>query len=503
MSEWTSNEKTKNAILVGSVFVCGMAVMVFELAGSRIMVPYFGGSIYIWTAIIGVIMGSLSLGYWLGGKMADKNPSPEKYSRVILASAAAVFWTLLVKNGALGFFQKLGLSLEWNALFAALFLFAPASVLLGIVSPYAVRLKLQHPEKAASTVGNLYAASTVGSIFGTFAAGYFLIPFLGTDYILLVLFAILAMTSLFFSKRFFAATVAALAVLTGCFLLINAAKNMADRSAGLVSLETRYNSIKIFPDTQNETKRPILSLSFDFSSRQSSMYMTGDDLVWDYTKYYRLATHFNPDIKKTLMLGGGAYSYPKDFLRQYPSAAMDVVEIDPGVTAAAKKYFRLPDDPRLVTDNEDARVFLNATKNKYDVIYDDAFSSALSVPFQLATSEAVRRQYDALNGNGAVIANVIGSIDGPSGRFFRAEYATFKSVFPQVYVFPVGSPDDANQRQNIILVALKNPQAASMTDPDQELNGYLRHEWKGPIAADVPVLTDDYAPVEYYSKTAI
>ena len=507
MLERGPGEKTKNAILVGSVFVCGMAVMVFELAGSRVMVPYFGGSIYVWTAIIGVIMGSLSLGYWLGGRLADHDPRPEKYSRIILASGAAIFWTLLVKNNALGFFQKLGLSLEWNALLAAVFLFAPASVLLGIVSPYAVRLKLQQPEKTASTVGNLYAASTVGSIFGTFAAGYFLIPFLGTDNILLVLFVVLVITSFFFSKKFFALTVLLLVFLTGSFLLINEAKGLVDRSAGFVSLETRYNSIKIFPDTYKEadkdTKLPILTLSFDFSSRQSSMFMTSDDLVWDYSKFYRLARHFNQNIKKTLILGGGAYSYPKDFLRQYPAAAIDVVEIDPGVTAAAKRYFRLPDDPRLVTKNEDARVFLNTTKNKYDVIYDDAFSSALSIPFQLATSEAVRRQYDALNDNGVVIANVIGSIDGPRGRFFRAEYATFKSVFPQVYVFPVGFPGDGSRRQNIMLVALKNNRPAGMSDQDPELNGYLQHEWKAPIAADIPVLTDDFAPVEYYAKTTI
>jgi len=124
------------------------------------------------------------------------------------------------------------------------------------------------------------------------------------------------------------------------------------------------------------------------------------------------------------------------------------------------------------------------------------------VPFQLTTQTSVERQYDALNDGGAVLANAVGSLDGPNGRFFRAEYATFKSVFPQVYVFPVSFPNDASKFQNLMIVAIKSPKPVVMSDVGPELNGYLQHEWKQPIAADMPVLTDDYAPVEYYMKSA-
>lgn len=504
MFNFVSTEKFKTWSLIASVFVCGAVVMIFELAGSRIMAPYFGGTIYVWTGIIGVIMGSLSLGYWLGGRLADKGANLETYSRVIFFSGAAVFWTLLIKDTVPKFFQDPLIPIEWGSLFSAIVLFAPASVLLGIVSPYAVRLKLVGLEKSASTVGNLYAISTFGSIVGTFAAGYWLIPFMGAANIFLMLFASLAILSLLFSRKRSTLKIIVIVVLASFFLSVSYFKNRINEAQGIVHIDTEYNAIKIFPVAHNVTGRPILVLSFDPFAWQSSMFLKGDDdLVWDYTKYYRLAKHFVPEIKKTLLIGGGAYSYPKDFLKKFPNATMDVVEIDPGMTAAAKKYFRVPNDPRLVSYNEDARTFLNRCKEKYDVIYDDAFGTALATPFQLTTREAVKLQYDMLNDNGAVIANIGASLEGDKGRFLHAEYATFRSVFPQVYIFPVNNMNDLSRMQNIMLVALKSEQTPVFTSKDVELNGYLSHLVKRPIPDDLPILTDDYAPVEYYTKAII
>ena len=137
------------------------------------------------------------------------------------------------------------------------------------------------------------------------------------------------------------------------------------------------------------------------------------------------------------MLGGAGYSFPKDYLTKYPNATLDVVEIDPGVTALAKKYFALEDHPNLTIYHEDARVFLNQNTKKYDAILGDAFSSWYLVPYQLTTEEAIRRQYDSLSLSGAVILNIVSSIEGEMGEFLRAEYKTYKKVFPQVYLLPV------------------------------------------------------------------
>ena len=170
------------------------------------------------------------------------------------------------------------------------------------------------------------------------------------------------------------------------------------------------------------------------------------------------------------------------------------------MTDLARKYFRLKDDPRLSIYHQDGRVFFNTTKNKYDVIFGDAFNSFSSTPFHLATKEVVQKQYDILNEGGVVILNIISAIEGEKGDFARAEYATFKSVFPQVYLFPVQSPESGEQIQNVMLVAVKSNNMAEFNSANIELNEYLAHRWLGEVASDKPVLTDDFAPVEHYKK---
>jgi spermidine synthase len=203
------------------------------------------------------------------------------------------------------------------------------------------------------------------------------------------------------------------------------------------------------------------------------------------------------------MLGGCAYSYPKDFLKRFPNAHMDVVEIDPVMTELAKKYFRLKEDARLTTYHEDARRFLNRSDKTYDVIYGDAFNSISSVPFQLTTKEAIQREYDLLNDGGVVLANLISSIDGTSGKFLRAEYATYRSIFPQVYLFPVAFPENGARVQNILLVAIKSDVSPLFESKDSELAEYLKHRWQKEVKNDLPILTDDYAPVDYYKRESL
>jgi spermidine synthase len=358
-------------------------------------------------------------------------------------------------------------------------------------------------DTSASTVGNLYAASTVGSVGGTFIAGYFLIPFLGASNIFFLLFACLVVLSFAFSKKYLSLKIFIALVLTGSFVLIALTKSNNDRHAGIAMMDTEYNALKVFPGVQSSTGKPILTMAFDPFTSQSSMYKRSDDLVWNYSKYYRLAGHFVPNLKKARMIGGGAYSYPKDFIKQYPDATIEVVEIDPGITAAAKKYFRVPDNPRLITYNEDARSFINRSTGGYDAIFDDAFGSSFTTPFQLTTQEAVERQFAMLNDNGVVVANIGASLSGENGRFLRAEYATFKAVFPQVYLFPVDDLMNVDRVQNIMIVALKSTHPALLSSDNAEFESYLEHLWKKPVVNDMPILTDDYAPVEYYTKTII
>jgi len=216
------------------------------------------------------------------------------------------------------------------------------------------------------------------------------------------------------------------------------------------------NRIFIYPSIEAQTGRSLLIMATHPKAVQSAMYP--DDpiaLAVDYTQYYQLFAHFKPDFKRVLMIGGGGYSFPKFALSRYPGIHIDVMEIDPEVTALAGKFFALRDDSRLSIFHEDARSFLNAQGKKYDVILGDAFSSHYSIPFHLSTVEAVQRMHDALVDDGVALVNILAAIDGKDGRFLRAEYATFKTVFSQVYLFPVADPRDSQKWQNVMLVALK------------------------------------------------
>lgn len=178
---------------------------------------------------------------------------------------------------------------------------------------------------------------------------------------------------------------------------------------------------------------------------------------------------------------------------------LDVVEIDPQTTAFAEQYFHLnKSDPRLRIFHEDGRTYLNRTQETYDIIYVDAFRSFYSIPYQLTTQEAVRRMYDALEEGGVVVANIPAALSGKNGAFFASQYKTFKSVFPAIKIFASADPKRADIIQNIILVAFKNAQAIRTTpNDDDEINKQLRNEWKGVPSADAPLLTDDFAPVDY------
>ncbi|OGZ32590.1 MAG: hypothetical protein A2V69_01220 [Candidatus Portnoybacteria bacterium RBG_13_40_8] len=485
-----------------AVFVCGAVVMIFELVGSRILGPYFGTSIFVWSSLIGIILGSLSLGYYLGGKLADKKSGFYNLSLIIFLSSIFIGLTILIKDPLLGFLQTNLSNIKISSVFASLIIFLPTSMLLGMISPYAAKLRINSLNKSGSTVGNLYAISTAGSIVGTFLAGFYLIPQFGTDKLLIILSITLIIISVSLSaKKLAKIKLLALIIFLLGWTAINQV-NLINEKNGFIDIDTAYNRIWIYNYKDAKTNKLVKIMGIN-NEPQSSMFLDSNELVNEYAKYFHLAKHFNPNFKTALILGGAGYSYPKDYLLKYPESTIDVIEIDPMVTELAKKYFNLKENPRLNIYHKDGRAYLNTTQKKYDVIFGDAFTSLYSLPYQLTTKEAVQKKYDILNNNGVVILNIASSLEGKKGQFLRAEYATYKDIFPQVYLFPVTAPDDGKKMQNIILVALKSEISPNFNNDDVELNEYLQHLWQKKVDIDVPILTDDCAPVEYYINKAI
>ncbi|BFT95216.1 MAG: fused MFS/spermidine synthase [Minisyncoccus archaeiphilus] len=482
-----------------SVFICGAIVMIFELCGSRILSPFLGTSIFVWTSLIGVVMGSLSAGYYYGGIIADKNPNYKSFGRIMLISGILIIASFLFKEIIPGIFSEIK-KLEISSLLSSLFLFAPASFFLGMISPYAAKLKSLEikdlKKDIGKTVGNLYAISTAGSIFGTFLAGYFLIPFFGTTTILFSIGIILIIFSLIITplknQHLFALITFALISYSTPLMLFN-------EDNIVLEVDSLYDRIFVTEDIHYQTKRPLLYIMNNSSGIQSGMFADkDDDLVFEYTRFYRLGDHFNPNIENALMIGGCGYSYPKDFLKSHPGKKMDVVEIDEAMTKIAEQYFHLDTNhPDLNIYHEDGRTFLNRNNKKYDAIYIDAFNSATAIPYQLTTQESMKKKYDSLNEEGVMIMNIIASINGPKSKFLQAEYKTVSSIFPQTYVFPLHIENEKTV-QNIVMIGIKSDKKPSFNNPDPELNRFLSMLYKKEISTNIAILTDDFAPVEYY-----
>jgi len=483
------------------VFLCGTSVMIYELVGTRVLAPYLGTSTYIWTSLIGVILGSLSAGYWIGGRIADRKSDEITFAGIIFLAASLIGISIGIKDFLLSIIELKIHDDRIGALLASLVLFAPASLLLGMVSPYAVKLRAAALDKIGAHVGELYALSTIGSIFGTFLAGFYLIPRFGTNLILVMLTVTLSAVAVLSLSRGMIVQKSVMCLY--CFIILYGGKKLTDRfdtRPPLVDTDTEYSRVQISDeyilDGQMGRWSDVRVMKLG-NVINSGVYLDNPELFLPYTRFFRLVQHFRPETKNALMIGGGALVYPRDFLRNFPAARMDVVEIDSRLTQLAHQYFGFRADSRLQLIHQDGRTYLNRTLKRYDAIFCDAFSS-YSIPYQLTTRESVSRMHRLLEEGGVVLVNVISAIEGDRGKFLRAEYATFKSVFPQVYLFPNSSSENGQLVQNIMLVAIKGTAVPAMRSDNDAVNKQLGKIWKKGIQRDLPLLTDDFAPVEHY-----
>lgn len=491
-----ANSFFQRSILGITVFTCGALVMIFEIIGSRILSPFIGASTYIWTSLIGVILAALSLGYWLGGRMADRRPEVKVLAAMIFTAGALVSGTILIKDIVLSMIATAAMMLELKAVIASILLFAPASVCLGFVTPFAVKLANTSLDQTGRTVGRLYALSTVGSIVGTFAAGFFLIPFVGSVRTLyLIAGSLIALSLLLVPFSFNRTSIAAITLFVLGIAASEGNAYLQWQTSRVIDIDTEYSRVQIFETKDPKTGKPIRALATDPYFVQSAMFLGSDDLVLEYSRFYHLIAHYKPDFQKTLIIGGAGYSFPKDYLRTYSQAEIDVVEIDPGMTQIARAHFRLQDDPRMRIFHQDGRMFVNqAPDATYDAILMDAFGSLFSVPTHLTTVEAVFEYHRILKPDGVLIFNLGGAITGPASHFLQAELATYQAVFPNVTLFKVNSEYTDEKLQNLIIAASKSATLRSIPD---------KHPVPTPNqAGQLAILTDDLAPVEHYNSAA-
>jgi spermidine synthase len=482
------------------VFLSGASVMALELGGSRIVAPFLGTSIVTWTSLIGVILAALSIGYSLGGAAADKNPSATPLSKILLLAAVLVAIIAPLHYPLLAVIGTSSMSLLWGTLIATCILFVPASILLGMVTPYAIRLTIDDVEHSGRAAGRIYASSTIGSLFGTFSTGFILFSYLGSATLVFVLAGVLWLASLLVEAKSLATL--RIGVLIAIIVLYIAYAGFTDglEKHGLKTLDTQYHRVMVAEREENGTNRKVRLLLTDPLGAQSTMYVDSpEDLSSGYAKLFDLAFEFNPKTERTLMLGGGAYSYPKHFAKNYPTRHMDVVELDPGMTAIAQKHFALSASKNRDIYHVDARRFLsknNSSSNKklYDAIFIDVFSSSPNIPFHVTTKEFAEELKLSLATDGVVISNTITGVEGEASNFLSAYIHTLRTVFPEVLIYPVAPERDRREAQNVIIVAKAKKHVLAETNP--QLQKLISKSINLPANKHSFVLTDNYAPVE-------
>jgi len=520
-------------VLNAIVFICGAALMGLEIVAARVLAPWLGNSIFVWGSVISIVMVALSLGYWLGGQVADRYGSTRTLAPVIAGAGLFTVVVPPISAAILPWAADLGPRL--GSLSASALIFFLPSLLMAMVSPLGVRLAsaagIEHVGRSA---GGLYAVSTAGSIVGTLATAFWLIPVLSIDPLLVgigLLLSVTAAAATWLPRKYKdpalaedvrsgperssqlhrvlgAVTLSAIAAgaLLGTWVLVEVAPPPEALSGGekvLLRVDTQYHRI-IVTETRDERQ-----LNFD-KSLQSAMRL--DDpyaSVHPYTDYLHLALALKPDADHVLALGMGGGTVTKRMWRDYPDMRIDTVEIDPVVVDIAKEYFELPQDERLRHIVQDGRRFVQTTDETYDVIIVDTYY-ADAIPFHLTTQEFFEEAKQRLEPGGVIACNVIGSVKGSRSELFRSTYRTIGAVWDHVWVFPVGIGADGEMEsyRNIIVLAteagvaedelrarISNRVGGRVVIPG--FDRYAADLYTEPIeTADVPLLTDSHAPVD-------
>jgi spermidine synthase len=480
------------------VFVVGSASLGAEIAAARLMAPFFGASTIVWANVIGVVLVSLAVGYWFGGRFADRHPHRRGLCTLVLLAALAVAAIPFVADPFLdvsvGALDDVSAGAFIGSLVAVTVLVAPPLALLGMVSPYAVRLAVERVEESGTVAGRMYAISTIGSLAGTFASALLLIPLVGTRRTFLIFglaCALVAVTGL--GRR--VALLAPAAIVALLLLPVGTIKATGD-GAVLEEAETEYQYARVVEEPDGERRLELNEGQAVHSLYRPGSHLTGD--YWDELLVLPLAARPEPP-RAVAILGNAAGTTARALGHYFPTTSVDAVEIDPELTKLGRRWFDLR-NARMRVHHEDARPYLRRTSSTYDAIMVDVYRQPY-IPFYLATREFFELVRKRLNPGGVVIVNV----GHPEGQddLEKVLSATMRQVFPAVM-------RDASEDTNTqVLAASVAASGARLREAAPRLPGDLRPLARataarlGPALEGGSVYTDDKAPVEWLIDKSI
>jgi len=476
-----------------AVVMSGAGVLAAEMLGTRLIGPFYGAGLYLWSALIVVALSALSLGYWLGGRAVDRNPSTAIFCA--LPGAAGLWiglipWLLDPALSATGW-----MGLRGAVLVSSFILFFPPLVLLGMVTPFAVRLRTAGMEMVGRRAGEIYALSTVASVAAAVGSGFILIPALGAARLAFLTGIALVVTALVGASLMKGRAIPAAILIVAAFaagVSLDPGEK-ADPEAGLLAIENSpYAEIRVVD--ANGFRMMLIDGAVHTEVDAETM-----ESHSAYVDVISLADGFYYAPGTMLLVGLGGGSIAKEFALK--GWIVEAVEIDPAVTRIARSHFGLePSDAKVF--HMDGRDFLMENETEYELIVLDAFGSS-SIPFHLVTEESFALIASRLAPHGVVAVNLIAV--GWHSPIVHSLAATMNRVFERVTVLPIAEPP--NQLGNLILFASNRELELGEEPPvpmDRFSGDYNRaHAWANRFEVDpagVRVLTDDRNPVDIWAE---
>lgn len=491
------------AFLIATAALCGALVMVVEVLGSRVIGPFFGVSLFVWTSLITVTMVALAAGYAIGGHLSDRRSSPDWLYGIIMVSGVLVMLIPALKGPILQ--MSLPLGLRWGSLTSAFLLFGPALFLLGCVSPYVVKIAARELHNIGRTVGSFYAISTVGSVIGTLLTGFVLIAYLGVNQIFLLTGSLLIALGVFYFLFFRRRWAVALAMLVPFMLLpqqSHVSKVMPDgtRVERVTDRDSFYGNLKVVDYSYQATHNRELLID---GLVQGGMDQGNGLSLYEYSYLLQFLPYaLNPDGKNCLVIGLGAGVVPAWYKAQ--GVDTEVVDIDPAVVELARSYFGF--SPSIPVHVEDARYYLINTAQRYDYLILDVFNGD-TTPGHLLSIEAMRLAKQRLATSGVLAVNLVGSVNHHT-LMTSSIVKTLQSVFDQVAIYPAFDPASGEGTGNIEIVAYDGAQRVLQLDRIANMSihplaeGNVRRSMQQPFVlaphADAMILSDNYNPVDFY-----